>query len=203
MNMKKYIIPFLAAIVAFTACNQADKFQYGKEIVLVTGTDASPISSDRILADQVPISYSFSISATGVVSEDVKAHIKYDTLALENYNKANKTTYVAVPQNVLLINDEYVVIPKGSARSALTSVTMLDNSFIEEGVNYVIPLSVAYLEGGSAQILETSKSIFVKVGKTMESYSLDIPNTSIYSTHSLPGYELDNWTLEIKAHPSI
>ena len=51
--MKKYIIPFLAAIVAFTACNQADKFQYGKEIVLVTGTDASPISSDRILADQV------------------------------------------------------------------------------------------------------------------------------------------------------
>ena len=201
MNMKKYIIPILASVLAFTACNQADKFPYGKEIVLVTGTDASPISSDRILADQVPISYSFSISATGVVSEDVKAHIKYDTVALDNYNKVNKTAYVAVPQDVLLINDEYVVIPKGSARSALTSVTMLDNSFIEEGVNYVIPLSVAYLEGGSAQILETSKSIFVKVGKTMESYSLDIPNTSIYSTHSLPGYELDNWTLEIKAHP--
>lgn len=202
--MKKYIIPILAAVSAlcFTACNQADKFQYGKEIVLVTGTDASPISSDRILADKVPITYNFSVSATGPATEDMKVHIMYDTLSLKAYNAANKTSYVAVPQNVILIHDECVTIAKGSATSPLTSVSMLDNSFIEEGVNYVIPLSVAYVEGGNASVMEGSKSIFIKVGKTMETYSLDINTTNIYSTHTLgDGYELDNWTLEIKAHP--
>ena len=32
--MKKYIIPVLAAALCCIACNQADKFNYGQEIVL-------------------------------------------------------------------------------------------------------------------------------------------------------------------------
>ena len=204
MLMKKITIFILAAVAAFgfTACNQADQFQYGKEIVLVTGTDYSPISADKILADKVPISYNFSVSSTGVASEDIKVHFKYDTLALQQYNTRNKTSYVAVPQDVILINDEHVVISKGSATSPLTSVTMLDNSFIKEGVNYVIPISVAYLEGGAAQIQEGSNSVFIKVAKTMETYSLNIDNTSVYSTWGFKdGYELNNFTLEIKCMP--
>ena len=202
--MKKYIIPMLAMALVFTACNQADKFKYGQEIVLITGTDSSPVSADRILADQVPITYNFSISATGVAPEDMKVHIQYDSLAMVAYNKANGTSYVNVPRDVVLVNDEYVTISKGTAVSSMTSVTMTDNTFIEEGVIYVIPLSVAYVEGGNAEILEGSKSLFIKVGKTMETFSLNIPNTGVYSTYNLGkgNYDLgDTWTLEIKAHP--
>ena len=203
--MKKYIIPVLAAaVLSCIACNQADKFNYGQEIVLITGTDSSPVSTDRILADQVPISYNFSLSLTGVAPEDMKVHLQYDSLAMDAYNKANKTSYVNVPRDVVMLNDEYVTISKGTATSAVTSVTMTDNSFIEEGIIYVIPLSVAYVEGGNVSILEGSKSIFIRVGKTMETYSLDIPNTSIYSTYNLGkgNYDLgESWTLEIKAHP--
>ena len=207
--MKQYIIPILAGLLLMgtAACNKADKFNYGKEIVLVTGTDASPISSDRILADQVPISYNYSISATGVAKEDLVVHVQYDTVALKAYNKANRTNYVSVPREMFLIDDEYVTIKKGTAVSPTTSVTMLNNDFIEEGVNYVIPLSVAYTEGETGkEIPDGSKSFFIKVGKTMETYSLDITNTAPYSTFYLGnnetgGYELDKWTLEIKAYP--
>ena len=202
--MKKYIIPALAAVMALglAACNQADKFDYGKEIVLVTGTDGSPMSKDQILADQIPISYSFSVSATGVVPEDVMVHVMIDSTAVQEYNLRNKTSYVAVPRNTVLLNDEYVTIKKGKAVSQMSSVTLLDNTFIEEGVNYVIPISCAYVEGGTAGILPATKSLFIKLGKTMESYSLDIPSTGVYSTYPLgAGYELNNWTLEIKAHP--
>lgn len=205
MTMKKYLFLTIVAVLGCMACNKADKFQYGKEIALITGTDASPVSKDQILADQVPIAYNYSVSLTGPAAEDVKVHIQFDSLALVKYNQANKTSYVNVPRNVVLINDEYVTISKGNAASALTSVTMLDNSFIQEGVIYVIPLSVAYLEnGGNTDILETSKSLFIKVGKTMESYSLDIPGTGVYSTFNLGSgkYNLgDAWTLELKAHP--
>jgi len=202
--MKKYIIPLLAAALAFTACNQADRFDYNQEIVLITGTDANPVSEDRILADQVPITYNFSLSATGVASEDMKVHIQYDSLAMEAYNKANQTSYVAVPRDVVLLNDECVTIAKGTATSSVTSVTMTDNTFIQEGVIYVIPLSVAYVEGGKASILKGSDCFFIRVGKTMESFSLDIPGTGIYSTYNLGAgnYDLgDSWTLELKTLP--
>ncbi len=203
--MKKNVILAFAAVLALgvTACNQADKFQYGKEIVLITGSGSSPVSKDQILADQIPISYNYSLSATGVATEDMKVHICFDSLAVKAYNEANKTSYVSVPRESVLINDEYVTIQKGSAVSSMTSVTMLDNSFIQEGVIYVIPISVAYVEGGNASILEASKSLFIKVGKTMESFSLDIPNIGVYSTYDLGKghYDLDQWTLEIKAHP--
>ena len=202
--MKKYIFLTIVAALGLMACNKADKFQYGKEIALITGTDASPITKDQILADEIPISYNYSVSITGPAKEDMKVHIQYDSLALVKYNAANKTSYVNVPRNVVVVNDEFVTIAKGSATSSMTSVTMLDNSFIQEGVIYVIPLSVAYLENGSGtQILEASKSLFIKVGKTMESFSLDIPGTGVYSTYDLGAgkYNLDTWTLEIKAHP--
>ncbi|MBR3405951.1 MAG: DUF1735 and LamG domain-containing protein [Bacteroidales bacterium] len=199
--MKKYILLTFAAVLGLAACNQADKLDYGKEIVLVTGTDSSPLSKDQVLADQIPISYNFSVSATGPVAEDVKVHLQIDTVAVKEYNERNKTSYTAVPRNTVMLMDEYVTITKGTAVSAMTSVVLLDNTFIQEGVNYVIPVSCAYVEGGKADILPASKSLFIKLGKTMESFSLDIQDIGLYSTHPLPGYDLNNWTLEIKAHP--
>ena len=174
--MKKYIFLTIVAVLGFIACNKADKFQYGKEIALITGTDSSPISKDQILADVIPITYNYSISLTGPAAEDMKVHIQFDSLALVQYNQRNKTSYVNVPRKAFLIDDEYVTIKKGTATSAMTSVTMLDNTFVEEGVIYMIPLSVAYLEnGGKTEILDASKSLFIKVGKTKESFSLEPP----------------------------
>ena len=201
--MKKYILIFGAAALSLAACTQkADRFDYGQEIALITGTDASPVSRDQILADEIPISYNFSVSLTGVAAEDVDVHIAYDSLAVIRYNALNKTNYAAVPRNTFVINDEFVTIKKGTATSPMTSVTLRDNSFIQEGVNYVIPLAVAYMNGGKAGILDSSKNLFIKIGKTMETFSLDIPDIGVYSTHSLGGgYDLNTWTLEIKAHP--
>ncbi|MBR1575316.1 MAG: DUF1735 and LamG domain-containing protein [Bacteroidales bacterium] len=202
--MKKSILLICAAAACLTACTlNADKFDYQKEIALITGTDASPLSKDQILADEIPISYNFSVSLTGLADEDVNVHIAYDSLAVQRYNAINKTNYAAVPRNTFVINDEFVTIKKGSATSPMTSVTLRDNRFIEEGVNYVIPLAVAYMDGGKAGILEASKNLFIKIGKTVETFSLDIPGTGVYSTHSLgSGYALgEEWTLEIKAHP--
>jgi hypothetical protein len=213
MLMKKYIIPVMAAVLAccLAACNQADKFDYNQEIALITGTDTSPVSKDQILADEIPITYNFSVSTTGVVKEDVHVHIMYDSLGVLAYNERYKTNYVPVPRNTFVINDEYVVIKAGTATSPMTSVTLRDNKFIQEGVSYVIPLAVAYLDDSGhpyvandrpTKILDVSKNLFIKIGKTMETFSLDSPGTGIYSTYSLgDGYDLNNWTLEIKAHP--
>ena len=111
--MKKYFLLICAAAACLTACIQkADKFDYTQEIALITGTDSSPLSKDQILADEIPISYNFSVSMTGVVDEDVNVHIAYDSLAVIRYNALNKTNYAAVPRNTFVINDEYVTIKR-------------------------------------------------------------------------------------------
>ena len=204
--MRKYIMLLSAAALCLAACTQkADKFDYEQDaqgIALITGTDSSPISKDQILADEIPITYNFSVSLTDLAQEDVNVHIAYDSLAVIRYNEVNKTSYAAVPRNTFVINDEFVTVKKGTATSPMTSVTLKDNSFIQEGVNYVIPLAVAYTDADNFGILEASRNLFIKIGKTMETFSLEIPNTGIYSTYNLgSGYNLNNWTLEIKAHP--
>ena len=206
--MKKYMNSALAAavVLGLAACNEADRFDYNQDdlaFAMITGTESSPLTADQILADEIPVTYSFSISTTGVVKEDVNVHISYDSLAVARYNERYHTSYAAAPRNTFVINDEFVVIKKGNAISPMTSVTLRDNKFIEEGVNYVIPLAVAYVDDDKAQILEASKNLFIKIGKTMETFSLDIPGTGVYSTYSLgEGYDLSGaWTLEIKAHP--
>ena len=154
--MKKYIILAAVAALGLSACNEADKFEYGKNVIMVTGAEATPISKDRILADAVPITYNFTVSATDIAPEDIKVHLYIDSLAVEQYNQLNGTSFVSVPRNTVILNDEYTVIKAGTAASANASVTLLDNSFIEEGVNYVIPISAVYTEGGNYEILEGS-----------------------------------------------
>lgn len=202
--MKRYIIPVLAAALTLsaTACNEADKFEYGNEGILITGTDASPIASSLLTADNVPVTYPFSVSATGKVDNDVTVTVAYDAAALTAYNAKNGTSYVAVPEEALSFESKTLTIAEGTAISAMSSVTLVSNAFIEDGVIYMIPITVVDVKGADLDIIEPSKTIFIRLAKTQLNPSLDITNTSVYSTYSLgKGYELDTWTLEIKAHP--
>lgn len=204
--MKKFIIPALVAVLAFAACNQADRFQYGKEGILITGTDASPMSKQRIVADAVPYSFPFSVSSTGIVDKDTKVYVKIDAAAVDEYNAKNGTQYVAVPDNALQLEDDYLTISAGTATSNVSNVSLIDNTFIEDGVIYVIAVSISKVEGSDIEILDVSKTVFVKLGKTQQNHTLDITSTSVYSTYSFgsgptDGFDLNNWTLEIKAHP--
>lgn len=205
--MKKFIIPALVMALALTTgCTLADKFEYGKEGILITGTDASPMAKTRIVADAVPISYSFSVSSTGKVDADTKVYLKIDSEAVEAYNAKNGTSYVAVPESALTLEDEYLTISEGKATSNVTNVVLTDNSFIQDGVLYVIAISATKVEGADVELIESSKTVYIKLGKTQQNPALDINSTSVYSTYSFgtgptDGYDVNNWTLEIKAYP--
>ncbi len=202
-NMKKYIIPALVAVFALSvnSCNVADKFQYGQEGILITGSEATPIAPERIVADEIPISYSFSVSSTGLVQKDTKVNLVFDPSAVTKFNEKNGTSYVAVPEEHLTLSESYATIQKGKASSTPVTVTLNANSFMEDGVNYVIPVSISSVEGDMS-VIEASKSIIIKLGKSQLNPALDINNTTVYSTGFFNNdLELNNWTLEIKAYP--
>ena len=73
---------------------------------------------------------------------------------------------------------------------------------IEQNPADVEALKACKIAGGDTTVEEALQNLFIKIGKTMETFSLDIPGIGVYSTHSLgAGYSLNTWTLEIKAHP--
>ena len=81
--MKKYILLLSAAALCLAACTQkADHFDYGQEIALITGTDASPVSKDQIL---------YSAMAWDVVNASKDLMMR----ALQNGGKDNITLIVA------------------------------------------------------------------------------------------------------------
>lgn len=204
--MKKFIIPALVlAASLFAACTEADKFEYGREVVYVTGTGSNAIASQKINTDVLPVSYPFSISATGKVAQDIKVNLKVDPSAVEKFNAINGTNYVSVPEEAVQLDSNYVMIYEGRAASSLNVATLIDNSYMEDGVSYVIPVSIDSVEGDAMDVLDASRTIMVRLAKSQLNYSLNINSTSLYSTYSFgsaQGIQLNEWTLEVKAYPT-
>lgn len=195
--MNKYFRTGLAALLAVFAagCAEGDKFDPDREIVLISGTDDSPVV--KIDSDV----YGLTVSATGKADEDVTVYLKYDQAAVDAYNAANKTSYRAVPESAITLDSDHVVIEKGQASSAINNLTIVSHDFAEEGYIYVVPIVISEVKGGSYEILESSKSVLVRPTNEFSFNALDIATADMSSNFIFPdekAINLSTYTYEIK-----
>lgn len=195
--MKNYIKAGAVALAMAAAfgCTEGDKFEPGREIVVFTGTDYSPLI--RTNAESYPL----TVSATGIVSEDVTVTFKYDQTALDEYNASHKTSYVAVPESYVNFESRTATIAKGSSVSEPTYVTITDKSYVEDGYIYVLPLRLEAAEGSSCEILGSSSTLLLRSTNTFTFYALDVDNPDLSSNYIFPdekAIELSTYTYEIK-----
>lgn len=195
--MNKYfkigLIAFFGVLAA--GCTEGDKFNPDREIVLISGTDNSPLV--KIDTDV----YGLTVSATGVATEDVTVYLKYDAAAVEAYNAANKTNYKAVPSSAVKLESDHVVIAKGQASSAINNLSIMNHDYAEEGYIYVIPIVISEVQGGGFGILESSKAILVRPTNEFSFNALDIATPEMSSNFIFPdekAIELSTYTYEIK-----
>ncbi len=195
--MTKYfktgILAALALILA--GCTEGDKFVPGREVVLITGTDSAPLV--KIDEDVYPL----TVSATGIVKEDVTVTFRYDASAIDAYNAANRTNYVPVPESAVSFESNSVVISKGSAVSKAVNVSITDKSFAEEGYIYVVPIVISDVKGGSLGLIESSKSILLRPTVEYSFNALDIATSEMSSNFIFDdekAISLSTYTYEIK-----
>lgn len=175
----KYITAGVLAAGAMISCNQADKFQYGKE-VLIMGSDKSAFTG--LVVDN-SLSTSFNVLATGKVKKDVVVNFEYDAAAVESYNTQNGTKFTAVPEEYVTFESNSVTIPAGKAKSEPIKLTLTGTEFMEAGPIYVIPVSITSVEGNAMEVLSSSRTYFVRLQGTVQSPVLYVNNTSLYSTY--------------------
>lgn len=201
--MKKYINIAIMAAAALTmaACTEGDKFEAGREVLLISGTASSPVVSFAVEGETG--SYPLSVSATGKVSQDVKATVKVDPSLVEAYNASHKSNYFAVPAEAVSLDEDVVVIRKGEASSSVNNVNLLNSDFFVDGRLYMIPVTITSSEG--MDVLEASRTIYLRISRVIRPYTLDISDSNLSSNFIFTDEQaipLSQYTYEIKVYPT-
>ena len=195
-------------LLLIMGCSKAD---FGKNVILAGGTETSPIVKFAVAG--TPATYSVSATATQKASEDINVTFALDTGAVTAYNKEHKTTYFAAPDAAIKISGLSSVIKAGSSASTPVIVTIVSTSPLKDGRSYLIPLTIKTISGGDMSVLESSRTIFLRIARIIGFPALSMNNSNAATTGT-PGTRgrfnacalfdpanpvlLSNFTFEIK-----
>lgn len=200
--MRKYVsIAALVAIVLFVGgCNDADRFDYGKEVLVMTGTEESEVV--QFVVEDTPSTYQLTVSATGKVTSPITVDLAIDNSLVDTYNEKNRSSYYALPESALELSNSTVTIDTGSASSSIANLKVLSTEEFIDGRIYLIPVTIKHVEG-SLSVLETSRTIYLRVARVIEFTALDISNYNMYSNFIFDdalAVDLSNYTYEVKCY---
>ena len=198
----KSILPFAIGALLTSGCTkEGDKFDYDKDVIIVTGTAENPLV--KFVVDDTPSIFVVSASATDKVSEDVTVTFAHDKALVDVYNAKNRTNYYAVPDGAIVLEQPQSVIEAGTAASTGVVVKVVSTEGFEEGRTYVIPITIQDVKGGDMDVLPASKTIYLRVARVLKFNSLNMSNYDLYSCYIAPAekkIDLPNYTYEIKCY---
>ncbi|WAC40731.1 BT_3987 domain-containing protein [Pedobacter sp. SL55] len=197
-NLKLSLYILLCSFLFVTGCKESN---YNKNVILVTGTDSNPVA--RFVVENTPSSYTVTASATDKVTQDVTVNFAVDNSLIEEYNRKHGTSYYAIPASAIQVDGSQGVIKAGSAASTGITVRVVSTADFVDGRTYVIPVTIKSIEGAKIDVLEPSKTIFLRVSRVINFNSLNMNNTNLYSNFIFEdnkAVNLVNYTYEIKCY---
>ncbi|GAB6009788.1 BT_3987 domain-containing protein [Dysgonomonas reticulitermitis] len=176
MKTKIFLLPILlVGVVLFSPrCSEGNNFDPNKKVLMVTGTGSNPVV--KFLVENVPSTYPVTVSASDKVAKDVVVTLEHDPSLVEAYNAANKTTYYPVPASSITLDGTQVVIEAGKASSSVVNVRVVDDSKFEGVRIYLVPITIK--DSGGMDVLKSSKTIYLRISRTVGFPSLDISSTT-------------------------
>jgi hypothetical protein len=177
----KIYIGLLAMCLAVMGCKKA---KFGDPVILVTGTEVHPIV--KFSVENTPAQFLVTATATHKATEDIHVTFEFDPNAVAEYNTKNKTTYYAAPANAVQITDLETIIPAGSSTSSPVSVKVISTSPLIDGRSYLIPVKIKTITGGNMTVLESSRTIFLRIARIISFPALSL-NNATGATTGAPG----------------
>lgn len=185
------------------------KAEFGDPVILVTGTEVNPVV--KFSVENTPATYSVTATSTYKATEDMAIEFAFDPDAVKAYNEKNKTSYFTVPDAAINITNLTTVIKAGTSASTPVSVKIISTSPLLDGRSYLIPLTIKTVKGGNMTVLESSRTIFLRIARIIGFPALSM-NNSTAGTTGTPGtrgrfnatslfsssVKLSNFTFEIK-----
>jgi len=184
---------------------------FGEDKILITGTESYPIV--KFSVENTPAQYLVTATSTKKVIADTKVTFALDTAAVTKFNTEHRTTYFTVPASAIDLSGLETSIQAGTAASTPVTVKIISTSSLVDGRSYLIPLSITTVTGGDIGVLESSRTIFLRIARIIGFPALSMNNSNAGTTGT-PGTRgrfnacalfdpanpavLANYTLEVK-----
>jgi hypothetical protein len=207
MHTKKYL-GFILVLFFAASCKKA---KFGDPVILVSGTELNTVKGFTV--ESTPSEYLVTATATHKATEDIHVTFALDTAAVTRYNQEHKTTYYLAPDAAINVSGLSTVIAAGATSSTPVSVKVISTVPLLDGRSYLIPISITTVEGGDVTVLESSRTIFLRIARVINFPALAMNNSTAgtsgapgtrgrfnasYLFNSTPPASLANFTLEIK-----
>lgn len=147
-------------VLTLCGCRELEEVNEG---LLMTGTDTDNLVKFAIDEQD---SYIVSVTSTSCVANDVKVNLDINSFLVKSYNTQMSTNYSMLPEGSYSIDTKEVVISAGASVSSSATV-MIDKTKLQEGVQYVIPVTITSVDGG-LEVIESSRTIYLKISRTIQ-----------------------------------
>lgn len=205
MNIK-YSLLSAAFIMAsgaalLSGCNaEGNDFDFNKTGLLMTGTEVTPLQ--KLVVEDTPSAYNITVKATRKVSEDTKVTLAIDTAAVAKYNKQNGSDYYPIPLSCVQLENNEVTIKAGSAVSEATAVKLVSTDDFVSGRSYLIPVSIKSANGGVDDVIEPSRTLFIRISRIIKFHHLhfDATGSSCFKFADDKAVTLTQYTIQAKVY---
>lgn len=197
----KYAMVAGAAMLALASCTRED-INPGDDVIIIKGVEVDPLVKLAV-DDVIPVSYPVTVLSTCKVSEDVTVDMAIDNSLVDEYNKKNKTNYAALPETDVELDSPTVTIKAGRAASEANNMTLKTIKNFEDGKIYIIPVTIKGVSGDH-KVLDSEKTIYIKIAQTLKLGSIDMNNADFSSNFIFADdkrVDLEQYTFEIKIYP--
>ncbi|MRG48319.1 DUF1735 domain-containing protein [Chitinophaga sp. SYP-B3965] len=199
LNYKIWLITaavFCVIAVVVPACQKYVDF---KDVILMTGTENDPLV--KFTVENAPSSFSVSATATAKVESDITVNFAIDSSLVTKYNKEVNANYFFPPEGSYELSAASGTIKAGTHISEPVTVRILSTANLVDGKPYIIPVTIKSTTG-SLDVLETSRTIYLKVARVIDFKSIDISSPNFYATYPFtePYNNVTQYTFEIKCY---
>ncbi len=206
--MNKIFHSLIMAVVAtgsfvLSGCNaEGDGFNYDRNGLLMTGTEKTPLQ--KFVVEDVPSTYPITVSSTKKVSADVDLTVAIDTSLVSKYNAENGTNFYAIPAGAVKLNASELKIKAGEAISSATNVEMVSTDDFATGRTYLIPVTIKSAKGGTDDVIEASRTLYLRVSRILNFYALEnnYNASSNFVFDDSKRVDLSKYTIEFKVYPT-
>jgi Domain of unknown function (DUF1735)/Concanavalin A-like lectin/glucanases superfamily len=199
MTSKNKLKLFLIAVIAVTsiALPACKKYKAANDVILITGTETDNLV--KFTVANTPASIDVTASSTGLVTRDITVNFAVDTSLVTTYNQQVSGNYYAAPAAAYTLSASSGTIQTGTNVSTPITVTLVSTDSLVSGRSYLIPVTIKSVTG-PLSVLETSRTVFLKIATVTQFNSIDISNYNFYDvdTFATPISNITQFTFEIK-----
>jgi len=171
--MKKIFrkLPLALAMLLVAACNDGIKSYDGLYIV---GTQGKEVTT-TLTVDDVPSAIAVNVAASELAKQNINVELKAAPELVESFNKEHHKNYVLLPQDAYKLENTTQTIKGGKHVSDKgTQLTIVNLEAMRPGTTYLLPLSIANVQGSDMPVIEASRTIYVVVNQVIVTKAADL-----------------------------